>query len=61
MKKLIMLLTGLLIGLVNVNATTPAETSAINTSYGLGYGNSFIFVENNIEVAKKHSKQKWVK
>ena len=49
MKKLIMLLTGLLIGLVNVNATTPAETSAINTSYGLGYGNSFIFVENNIE------------
>ena len=51
MKKLIYLFTGLLLGLVTVNASTTETTKLnyINTSYNSGYGNSFIFNEQGIE------------
>ena len=51
MKKLIFLFSGLLLSLITVNASTTKTTNQtqINSSYNNGYGNSFIFVEDNVE------------
>ncbi|GGG45651.1 hypothetical protein [Bizionia arctica] len=50
MKKIMFLITGLILGGFSVSATTTNKPNQIdNSTTYKGYGNSFIFVENNIE------------
>ncbi|MEO8933725.1 MAG: hypothetical protein ABI295_05410 [Xanthomarina sp.] len=50
MKKIIFLLTALILGGLSVSATTAIEANHVDHSATVrGYGNSFIFVENGIE------------